>query len=150
MDWVLVAHIALGSLWLGGVMYQEVQATGAKREGRDAYVRTAVRAQVTNARVYPAVTVLLLASAIWMILARDHLSFGDGWITASLTIWLVGVLTGILYFTPRAKRMAAELETNGPSSDTLLSLVEKVHLVERLEIVLLLALLVLMVIKPGA
>lgn len=149
MDWVLAAHIALGTLWLGGVMYQEAQAAGARREGSEAYIRTAVRAQVTNARVYPVVTILILATAIWMILARDYLSFGDGWIIASLVLWLIGVLTGILYFTPRAKRMATELEASGPS-ESLLALVERMHLVERLEIILLLALLVLMVIKPGA
>lgn len=150
MEWVLFAHVVLGTVWLGGVMYQEALTAGAKREGREEYVRTAVRTGLVNARIYPVVTILILATAIWMILAREELAWGDTWIGISLGIWVVAVATGIAYFTPRAKSMAAQLADEGPSSDRLLQEIGKVHMIARIEVVVLLALAFLMVFQPGA
>ena len=149
MTWVLFAHVALGALWLGGVMYQEALTVGARKSGREEYVRTAIRVQQVNARIYPPVTILILLTAVWMIVARDHLGFGDLWITLSFTIWLIGVLTGIFYFTAKAKSLSARLEATGVD-ESLLAEVERVHMVERVEIILLLGLLFLMIFKPGA
>lgn len=149
MDWVLFAHVVAGTLWLGGVMYQEALTAGAKREGREEYVRTAVRAQVVNGRIYPVVTILILATAIWMIVARDELGWGEMWISLSLGIWGVAVATGIGYFTPKAKAMEARLDAEGVS-DGLYELVGTVHRVARIEVVVLLGLAFLMIFKPGA
>ena len=149
MDWVLYAHVVFGTLWLGGVMYQEALTAGARRESRDAYVRTAVRAQSVNGRIYPVVTILILATAIWMILVREELGWGDTWISLSFLIWIVAVATGIGYFTPRAKRMDARLASEGVS-DGLQKMVEQVHRVARIEVIVLLGLAFLMIFKPGA
>lgn len=149
MEWVLFAHVVFGTIWLGGVMYQEALTAGAKREGREEYVRTAVRAQVVNGRIYPVVTILIFATAIWMILARDELAWGDTWIILSIVIWVGAVATGIGYFTPKAKSMEATLKTEG-ATDSLYAEVGEVHRVARVEVVVLLALAFLMVFQPGA
>ena len=149
MDWVLYAHVVFGTLWLGGVMYQEALTAGARREGRDAYVRTAIRTQSVNGRIYPIVTILILATAVWMILVRDELGWGDTWISLSFLIWIIGVATGVGYFTPKAKAMEKQLADDGVT-DELQRLVEQVHRVARIEVIVLLALAFLMIFKPGA
>lgn len=149
MEWVLFAHIALGALWLGGVMYQESLVVMAKKESREAYVRTAVRAGLNNARIYPPVTILLMATAAWMIIAQDYLSWGDAWIIIASGLWLLSVAMGIAYFTPKANELAARLEDEGPSAEVAQA-VDRMNVVARAEIIPLLLILVMMVIKPGA
>lgn len=149
MEWVLFAHIALGTLWLGGVMYQESLVVMAKKESREAYVRTAVRAGLTNARIYPPVTILLMGTAAWMIFAQDYLSWGDAWIIIAATLWLLSVVTGIAYFTPKANELAVRLEDEGPSAEVE-EAVDRMNFVARAEIIPLLLILVMMVTKPGA
>ena len=149
MEWVLFAHIVFGTIWLGGVMYQEALTAGARRLGREEYLRVAVRSHVTNGRIYPAVTILILATAIWMIIANAGIDWGDTWISISFALWLVAVATGIGYFTPKAKQMEQRLADEGPS-ESLEEFVNKVHTISRIEVVVLLALAFLMVFKPGS
>jgi hypothetical protein len=148
MEWVLFAHVVVGTIWLGGVMYQEALTAGAKRVSRDEYVRTSVRAQAVNGRIYPVVTILILATAIWMIAAREELGWGDIWISLSFGIWVIAVATGIGYFTPKAKIMETQLAAEGPSDD-LYDLVTKVHRIARIEVIVLLGLAFLMIFQPG-
>lgn len=149
MEWVLFAHIALGTLWLGGVMYQESLVVMARKDSQDAYVRTAVQAGLNNARIYPPVTILLMATAAWMIFAQDYLSWGDPWIIVASALWVISVATGIAYFTPKTNELAARLEEEG-FTDELAQAVDRMNFVARAEIVPLLLILVMMVIKPGA
>jgi hypothetical protein len=149
MEWVLFAHVVVGTIWLGGVMYQEALTAGAKRVGREEYVRTSVRAHAVNARIYPVVTILILATAIWMIVARDELGWSETWISISFAIWIAAVATGIGYFSRKAKVMEAQLADEGPS-EGLYQLVTQVHRIARVEVIALLALAFLMIFKPGA
>lgn len=149
MDWVLFAHIALGTLWLGGVMYQETLVVYAHRESEEAYVRTAVRAGMNNAKIYPPTTILLMGTAAWMIFAQDNLEWGDAWIIIASTLWLISVATGIFYFTPKAKELSERLHNEGPT-DSVREAVDRMNMVARAEMIPLLAILVMMVIKPGA
>lgn len=147
MEWVLFVHVMLGTIWLGGVIYQEALVAAARREGDEAYVQTAVRAGLTNARLYPPVTMLLLGTAIWMIAVGSHLDWLDGWILAAFGLWLVGVVLGIVYFTPQAKSFAARLQADGPT-ESLERDVDRMMQVARADTLLLLALLFLMIFKP--
>ena len=149
MEWVRFAHVVFGAIWLGGVMYQEALTAGANREGRDPYIRAAIRTQIVNSRIYPVVTILIMATAVWMIVARDELAWGDTWIIISIVIWVAAVANGILYFTPRAKAFEAQLEAEGPS-DGLYEQIGKVHQVARVEVIVLLVLAGLMIFQPGA
>lgn len=148
MRWVLYLHVVLGAVWLGGVMYQETLVVGSLRQGREAYVRTSLSVGVNNARIYPPVTILLMVTAIWMIIA-NHLGWGTGWIIAAIALWVIGVAVGIAYFAPTATRLADRLEKEGVTDD-LYAAVAKMHRVERADLILLLALLVLMIFKPGS
>lgn len=147
MQWVLFAHIVLGTVWLGGVLYQEMLVASALREGREPYVRTAIRTGLTNGRLFPAVTMLLMGTAVWMILAHDHLAWTDGWILASIGLWLVGVVLGIVFFTPQATRLSALFEADGVTEQVVAG-VDRMVTVGRVDTILLLGLLLLMVFQP--
>lgn len=149
MQWVLLFHVVLGTVWLGGAIYQETLVSAARRESREAHVRTAIRTAMNNARIYPVVTMLVMATAVWMILARSYLDWTDGWIIASIVLWLAGVLLGIFYFTPQAKQLAARLEAEGPTESVGIA-AERMLKVASADIIMLLALLTLMIFKPGS
>lgn len=148
LDWVLWVHILAGALWIGGIMWQEGQTAGARRQGDEAYVRAFLDAQSTNGKLYPAATLLVFGTAIWMIIGRDYLDFGVLWINISFALFIVSFALGIAYYGRAERRIRADLETGGFDAE-ILSRVRTVHMVGRGETILLLALVWLMVFKPA-
>jgi len=149
MDWVLFVHIVVGIVWVGGVMWQEAHISGARRHGEEAYVRSILSSQATNGRVFPATTILVIGTAVWMVLGRAELSFGTLWIDLSTGLFVLSFLTGILYFARGEKRLNLQLASEG-YSPALGAEVRRVHMVGRVEVIVLLILVWLMVFKPGA
>jgi uncharacterized membrane protein len=128
-------------------MYQETLMAGARRQGKEAYTRVAVRTVVNNGKIFPPVTVLLMVTAIWLIIGDDQFEIGDAWIVAAIALWVIGVVLGILYFTPKGKEMEERLEEDGVT-ESLYEEVERVGRVARADVILLLGLLALMIFKP--
>ncbi len=149
MEFVRFLHVLLGAIWMGGAMYGESMVAIAGKGGRDTWARTHIRVQQTSSRIYPIVVPLVALSAVVLILGSDHLDWADTWISASLGIWLVGMVVGIAYFARKEKGFVARLESDGVT-DELVADLRKTSMVQRLDLLLLLALLVLMIFQPGA
>ncbi len=149
MEFVRFLHVLFGAVWMGGAMFGESMVALSRKKGRDEYARTHIRVQATASRVYPAVVPLVALTAVVLILGGDHLAWGDVWISASLGIWVVGMVTGIGYFARKEKELSARLEADG-ITDVLIADLRKVSSVQRIDLLLILALLVLMIFQPGA
>ncbi len=148
LDWVLWVHIVTGALWIGGVMWQEGHTAGARREGEERYVRAVLRAQATNGKLYPAVTLIVFGTAIWLIVGRDYLDFGILWINIAFALFIISFATGIAYFSRTERRLSAELASGGFTAE-IAAKVRTMHTVARVETILLLVLVWLMVFKPA-
>lgn len=148
LDWVLWLHVVAGALWIGGIMWQEANTAAARRMGGDeAYVTTFLSSQATNGRIYPVATIVVLGTAIWMILGRDYLAWDQLWINISFGIFIISFVTGIAYFS-RTERQISEAFEAGGYSPEISQRVRTMHMVGRVETILLLALVWLMVFKP--
>lgn len=147
-DIVRFLHVLLGALWVGGVMFSEALVAIAKKQGKDAYATASVQIQVTAARIYPIVVPLVAVTAIYLIIAGEW-GWGSAWVAVALGLWAVSLATGIAYFTPKAEAFAERLSTEG-ATDGLVADLEKMAVVYRVDVVVLLAILAMMIFKPGA
>jgi hypothetical protein len=148
MNWLLFLHIVAGALWIGGVMWQEAHTAGARRDGEEAYTRAFLKAQATNGRVYPVATILVIGTALWMIFGQDGLNFGILWIDIATALFAISFITGIAYFSRGSDKLSERLESEGYSAE-IASGVRTMHMVARVEVIVLLALVWLMVFQPA-
>lgn len=149
LDWVLFVHVVAGALWFGGVMWQEGHTASHRADGEEAYTRAFLRAQATNDKIFPVATILLIGTALWMVFGREYLSFGTLWIDLATALFVLSFLTGVLYFGRGSKKAIAALEEGGYTPEIGAS-VRTMHMVGRIETIVLLVVVWLMVFKPGA
>ena len=94
----------------------------------------------------PAAVLLFLAGAAMTLRAW---SFGQLWIATSVALWIASALAGAIYLAPRARRVSALFEAEGPESAAGRQLIGRMFLVSRLELVSFAVIIGLMVFKPG-
>ena len=104
--------------------------------------------EIIGSRVFaPAAIALFLAGAVMTV---QNFSFGQTWIAVSVGLWILSAAAGAVYLGPRAKRVVALFEAEGPSSVAARQLIGRLFLVTRLELVSFAVIIALMVFKPGS
>lgn len=93
----------------------------------------------------PAYVVVLITGIV--MVARGAYSFTTGWIAASIALYLVAVLVGILVFAPTIRRQLAEArrDPSGPAYELLARATDRLTLVT---VLIVGTIVVLMVTKP--
>ena len=77
-------------------------------------------------------------------------SFGNTWIAVAVALWVLSAVAGAVYLGPRAKRVGELFDAEGPSSEAGRSLMNRLFLVSRLELLSFAIIVALMVFKPGS
>jgi uncharacterized membrane protein len=73
---------------------------------------------------------------------------GMTWIWLSLVIFAVSFLAGAAFFGPESKRIAKQIEAEGPESPAAQARIARLIRLTRIDLVLLFAIVFLMVVKP--
>ena len=146
---LLYVHILSAVIWVGGAFAIQALAILVSRSDDPMELpRLGRNFEIIGARVFaPAAIVLFLAGAAMTI---QKWSFGDTWIAVAVGLWILSALAGGLYLGPRAKRVAALFDAEGPSSVAARELIGRLFLVTRLELVSFAIIIFLMVFKPGS
>lgn len=141
-------HIVAGVIWVGGAFFAQLLAIRTMRsEDPNDMVKIGKTIDYLGQRVFlPASIVLFIAGAI---MVAQQYSFGQLWVSAAMGLWIVSALSGSLYLGPRTKKAAQLFESEGPTSAGARTLMDRVFLVSRLELVSFAIILALMVFKPG-
>src|SRR5512133_730823 len=141
-------HVVAAVIWVGGALM--IQAFALRILGtRDArrMAEFAKDSEVIGMRVFIPATWLLLLGAIGMMLNLD-LSWGQNWIVFSLIAWALSFVVGAGFLGPESGRIAAIIEREGPESPAAQARISRILLISRCEVVILLAVVVNMVVKP--
>jgi uncharacterized membrane protein len=146
---LLYVHIISAVIWVGGAFAIQALAVLASRSGDPSELpRLGRNLEIVGARVFaPAAVVLFLAGAVMTI---QKWTFGETWIAVSVGLWILSALAGAIYLGPRAKRVSALFDAEGPSSVAARQLIGRLFLVTRLELVSFAVIIGLMVFKPGS
>jgi uncharacterized membrane protein len=141
-------HVVAAVIWVGGALMIQAFALRILRT-RDArrMAEFAKDSEVIGMRIFIPATWLLLLAAIGMMLNLD-LSWGQNWIVFSLIAWALSFVVGAGFLGPESGRIAAIIEREGPESPAAQARISRILLISRCEVVILLAVVVNMVVKP--
>jgi uncharacterized membrane protein len=146
---LLFVHVVCAVIWVGGALYAQILAVRAARSDDPVELpRLARHVEFIGSRVFmPAAIMLFVAGAAMTVQAW---SFGRAWIAISVGLWVLSALAGAVYLAPRAKRVAALFDDEGPTSAAGRALLDRMFLVSRLELASFAVIIALMVFKPGS
>lgn len=146
---VLYIHIVCAVIWVGGAFAIQALAIVVSRSDDPMELpRLGRNLEFIGSRVFMPAAVLLFVAGV--VLTIQKWAFGDTWIAVSIGLWILSALSGAIYLGPRAKRVAALFEAEGPSSVAARQLIGRMFLVSRLELVSFAVIIGLMVFKPGS
>jgi uncharacterized membrane protein len=146
---LLFVHVVCAIIWVGGAFFAQLLALRVERStDPEDLPKFGRNVEALGMRVFlPASIVLFLAGAV---MVAQRWSFGDVWVSVSMGLWLLSVIAGAIYIGPRTKRIAELFEAEGPTSTAARTLLGKVFMVSRLELISFAIIVALMVFKPGA
>ena len=143
-------HVVGAVVWLGGGTTLLVLALLAQmRRQRDPVEVTLIARQAAfcGERIFAPAGLLVVLSGIAMIVNGD-LEWGQFWVIAGLVGYAITFSVGLGVLSPLAKRVGAATAELGPEHPETQALVDRVLLVARFDVAMLLLVVVDMVAKP--
>ncbi|MGH2958904.1 MAG: hypothetical protein ACRDKE_04820 [Solirubrobacterales bacterium] len=149
LELLVFAHIAGAIGWVGGDTFIQLQGTRIVNRGTGAEIQSFVESIVyLTPRWFIPVSIWTVAFGIASAIEASF-SFGDFWITAGLTMFVISFLIGLIYLGPQSERIKTIGESDGPDSAPYAANVKKLIFASRIELVLLWLTVFVMVVKPG-
>ncbi|MFY9265714.1 MAG: hypothetical protein WAO61_09860 [Solirubrobacterales bacterium] len=149
LNLLVFAHVAGAIGWVGGNTFLQIQGSRTISHGTGNEIQSLVSNLVyLTPRWFIPVSIWTVAFGIASAINADY-SFGNFWITAGLTMFVISFLIGIAYLGPQAERIEKIGDNEGPDSEVYSVSVQKFLLVNRIELALLWATVFVMVVKPG-
>jgi uncharacterized membrane protein len=141
-------HVVAAAFWIGGAAIIQAYAfrilrTGDARRQADFAKDT----EFVSMRVFIPSTWLILLAAIGMMV-NLHWSWGQNWVVFGLIAWALSFVVGAGYLGPESGRIAKVIERDGPESPEAQARIRRILLISRAELVVLIAVVVNMVVKP--
>ena len=143
-------HVFLVITWVGSGILLTILAFRAQRSTEPgALARAAGDAEWVGTKILAPVSGLVLLAGIGMVLEGD-LGFTTTWILIALIGWAISATTGAAFLGPESGRVKEMIEEKGPEDATVKARINRILLVARVDIALLIFIVFDMVVKPGA
>ena len=141
-------HVSVAVFWVGGGVLLTVLALWAQTKDDPEELATVARqAAFIGERFFAPAGLVVLAMGITMVI-NDHIGFGTTWVVIGLVGYAVTFTTGIAFLAPRAKRVAALLETQGAAAAETQAAIREILLIARVDVGVLLLVVADMLLKP--
>ena len=105
------------------------------------------QAAFVGERVFAPVGLLVLLAGIGMVV-NLNIDWSTSWIVAGLVGYAITFLTGLLVLSPMAKRIGTLMETKGAEAPETQEAIQRILLVARVDVGVLLLVVAVMVLKP--
>ncbi len=144
-------HVLSAVVWVGGACVVQVYAFLAVRTSDPVRVATFAKdTEFVGTRIFlPTSLILLVSGMLTLRESSGAWSYSQGWVRFGLAIIAVSIVVGAAYLGPESGRIARATETGGVASPEVQQRIRRIFLVSRIELVLLLAVIFDMVVKPG-
>jgi uncharacterized membrane protein len=150
-DWYALfkaVHVTFAVLWVGGGLLLTILGLTAERSGDAAEVAHVARqAALVGERVFaPAGLVVFLMGIAMMI--NTNFGWGKFWVVIGLIGYVATFATGIAVLSPLAKKIGASVAANGPTHPETIALIQRILLIVRVDLTVLLIVVLDMITKP--
>jgi len=144
-------HVLSAVVWVGGAATLQVFAIRITASGDGLRMAAfAQDAEFVGNRIYLPSSIILLVSGIFTIRESSGAwSYDQTWVQVGLAMIVVSIAIGAGFIGPEAGRIARAIDQHGPASAEVRHHINRIFLVSRFELVLLLIVIFDMVVKPG-
>lgn len=148
-DWLMFFHILGAVVWVGGMIVTSVALERANRSpGRTAMPRVARDVEWVGRRLLGPSAAVVIGVGIWLVPVEGDLSFSQLWIWLALVLVAVTAVLS-MYSGPEGERISRLADERGAEDGEVRRRFSRVLWLTRLNILILVAVLWLMVFKPG-
>ncbi|MBJ7458817.1 MAG: DUF2269 family protein [Thermoleophilaceae bacterium] len=149
LELLVFAHLAAAIAWVGGNTVIQLFGSRTINRGSPDEIQSFVGTLVwLTPRFFIPVSLATVGFGIAAALEASY-SFGEPWISAGLTMFIVSFLIGIAYLGPQSERITKLGESEGTEAPAYAEGVKKLMFASRVELILLWVTVFLMVIRPG-
>jgi uncharacterized membrane protein len=143
-------HVVVSVFWVGGGLLLVTLAFRAQRSNDpNEVVSIARQAGFVGEKLFaPAGLIVFLMGIAMMI--NTNWGWGHFWVVFGLLGYVATFAVGLLVLSPLAKQIGASAEQNGPTAPETLALIDRILLVARFDIAVLVLVVADMVTKPFA
>jgi uncharacterized membrane protein len=143
-------HVLFAVIWVGGGVSIMINAIRAQRVyDPDDIVMIAKQAAFMGEKIFAPVGLVTFLMGIAMMINTSW-GWGHFWIVAGLIGYAATFAVGVGILSPLAKKIDASAETNGPTHPETLALIERIMLIGRFDVAILMLVVLDMVTKPFA
>jgi uncharacterized membrane protein len=143
-----VVHVVLAVFWVGGGLTLTVLGLRAERSTDPTEMATLARqAAFTGERFFAPAGLIVLLMGIAMMINTDW-GWGKFWVIAGLIGYAATFVTGIGFLSPLAKKVDELITEKGPTAPETQAAIQRILLVARVDIGVLLLVVADMVTKP--
>lgn len=142
-------HVLAAVAWVGATIVSQVHSAWvARRKRQDDFAHFIEFQAFLGNRYYAPLTLVVIVSGIAMVLDGPS-NFSDAWIVIGIAIWIVSVAIGAGYLGPQGEKVKEGLAAGGPPDTVLQQRINRIKFASQAELVILIAVVADMVIKPG-
>jgi uncharacterized membrane protein len=148
-QWYLAVHILAAVIWVGGALATQVFALRATRTNDGVRIATfAQDAEWIGMRIFLPSSLILVIFG-FMLVGKGNWDWSI-WLVAALVVWILSVIVGAAFLGPESGRIAQVIEREGPNSAEATARLNRLFLISRIELVLLVLVVLDMALKPGS
>jgi uncharacterized membrane protein len=141
-------HVSVAVFWVGGGLLLTALALRAERAGNPEDLATIARqAAFVGEKLFAPAGLIVLAMGITMVI-NLHLSWGTFWVDAGLVGYAITFTTGIAVLSPLAKKVATLLDEKGAAAPETQAAIQRILLIARVDVGVLLLVIADMLMKP--
>lgn len=141
-------HVLAVIVWVGGGVLFQVLLARTKRLGPDAMATFTQAGEWTSTRIFMPASFAALGSGIWLVVDGPW-SFADTWITLGLIGFAISAINGSANLGPTSKKMKELIADKGPADPGVQRLARRLDVAGRIDLLVLIAVVFDMVVKPG-
>ena len=148
-EWLKAVHVLAAVVWVGGAVTIQALAFLVLRSQDPRELASFSRnAGFVGERMFTPASLVLVVFGAWAVHEGGY-GYSQTWLWLGVLVFALSFVVGAGFLGPEAKRLAKAIEGGGPESPEARMRLDRILLVSRVELVLLLLIVVDMVVKPG-
>jgi uncharacterized membrane protein len=148
-EFLKLIHVLGAITWVGTSIEQQVvgaRAMSSSERGRLAHFVD--EAEWVGVRIMTPAAILVVIVGVLMVIESGW-NFSDTWILIGIGLFILTSLNGMVFLTPQTKKLKSLIVERSENDKGVQALVKRVTLASRIDLLILIAIVSDMVIKPG-
>jgi uncharacterized membrane protein len=146
---IVFLHVLAAIVWVGAGVALQVLEVRAQRSGPERMRFFGQEAEWLSTRLFMPASFAAVAFGIWAV-AIGSWKFSDAWITVGFAGFIATIVVGMGLIAPASKKLAQVVAERGPQDSEAQRLSRRMKLASRFNMLVLIAVVFDMVVKPGA